>query len=80
MLDHIPIVISNFSYNLPNDANYISVNYNGKVNKVPVDLQITIDAIPTYSRNQISNKFDLVAFSKGSLLTSGKGNRAGGWI
>ena len=80
MLDHIPIVISNFSYNLPNDANYISVNYNGKYNKVPVDLQITIDAIPTYSRNQISNKFDLVAFSNGSLLTSGNGNRAGGWI
>jgi len=80
VLDHIPIVISNFSYNLPNDANYISVNYYGKINKVPVDLQITIDAIPTYSRNQISNNFDLVKFSNGQLLTGGFGQRAGGWI
>jgi len=80
LLDHIPVVISDFTYNLPNEVHYISATYLGKTNKVPVDLNVTVSCIPTYSRNQISNNFSLDSFSTGGLLTSGTGSRKGGWI
>ena len=82
LFDHIPVVISEFQYSMPNDCHYITTKtyMSGKINKVPVDLNVTINAIPTYSRNKISNEFDLVAFSSGGLLTSGRGTRSGGWI
>jgi hypothetical protein len=80
MFDHIPVVVSSFQYNLPNDTNYITVDVDGKPTKVPADLNITVDLIPTYSRNKISNNFNLLGFSRGALLTSGSGSGSGGWL
>jgi hypothetical protein len=80
MFDHIPVVVREFQYTLPNDVNYISAKVAGKPVKVPTDLNITVDLIPTYSRNQISTVFGLNDFAKGALLTSGTGTRPGGWI
>jgi outer membrane lipoprotein SlyB len=80
LFDHIPIVISEFQYSMPNDCHYITTkSYKGnQLNKVPVDLNITLTAIPTYSRNNISNNFSLNKFANGDLL-SAKGGK-GGWI
>ena len=50
-----------------------------KTNKVPVDINVSVSLIPTYSRNKIA-KFSLDSFANGGLLTSGKGQRSGGWI
>jgi hypothetical protein len=80
MFDHIPVVVREFQYTLPNDVNYITAKINGKPTKVPVDLNITIDLIPTYSRNRISNVFSLDDFANGKLLTSNSGTRPGGWL
>ena len=80
MYDHVPVVIRDFQYTLPNDVNYMSVTVGGQISKVPVDLNITVDLIPTYSRSKISTEFDLVKFSQGQLISKGKGNRPGGWI
>lgn len=80
MFDHIPVVVREFQYTLPNDVNYISAKVAGKPVKVPSDLNITVDLIPTYSRNQISTLFGLNDFAKGALLTSGTGTRSGGWL
>jgi hypothetical protein len=83
MFDHIPIVVKDFNYTLPNDVNYMTVTFMDKVCKVPVDLNITLDTMPVYSRNKISNNFDLQSFAKGSLLTAGttsSGPKTGGWI
>ena len=84
MFDHIPVVISDFSYTLPNDVNYITANLDEKhPSKVPTDLSITLNLIPTYSRNMISNKFDLVKFSNGGLLTDTYKpgtSKPGGWL
>jgi hypothetical protein len=80
--DHIPVVITAFDYSLPNDVDYISciIKGNGKEahQKVPTSLQITLSMIPTYSRNKISNKFGLVDFSQGTLVTNG--TKTGGFI
>ena len=80
MYDHVPVVIRDFQYSLPNDVNYLSVTVGGQISKVPVDLNITVDMVPTYSRNKISTQFDLAAFSQGQLITKGTGRKAGGWI
>lgn len=80
MFDHIPVVVKEFQYTLPNDVNYITCKVNGLPTRVPTEMNLTIDLIPTYSRNKISNQFDLIKFSTGSLLTSGNGTRSGGWI
>lgn len=80
LLDHIPIVITDFGYTLPNEVHYIQTVYLGRDNQVPVDLNVNITAMPVYSRNRISNDFNLDTFASGGLLTSGSGPRKGGWI
>lgn len=43
----------------------------GSVNYVPTDSMITVQCIPIYSRNKISNKFNLKAFADGKLAKDG---------
>ena len=43
----------------------------GIVNKVPTDSLITVTVVPVYSRNKISNTFDLKSFANGSLAKDG---------
>jgi hypothetical protein len=82
MFDHIPVVVREFQYTLPNDVNYITAKVAGESVKVPTDLNITVDLIPTYSRSQTSKVFGLNFFANGGLLTGGKGKdtRPGGWL
>jgi hypothetical protein len=81
MFDHIPIVVKEFQYTLPNDVNYMTINFQNTICKVPLDLTISLDTMPVYSRNKISNQFDLQEFSKGGLLTSPSSSpHEGGWI
>jgi hypothetical protein len=83
ILDHIPVVVTDFSYNLPNDVNYITTTeYGGRHNKVPVDLNVTLNLLPTYSRNKLS-KFNLTEFANGGALTGQyqmNQKKSGGWI
>lgn len=84
MFDHVPVVVRDFQFNYPNDINYMSVQFNGRMCRVPVELNITLDLLPVYSRSMISSKFDLVKFSNGGLLLDqwkpAAGSREGGWI
>jgi hypothetical protein len=79
-IDHIPVVVREFQYTLPNDVNYITAKVAGESVKVPTDLNVTVDLIPTYSRSQMSTVFGLNEFANGGLLTGGKGTRPGGWL
>ena len=49
----------------------LQAQLSGVVNKVPTDSLITITVFPVYSRNKISNKFDLKSFANGSLAKDG---------
>ena len=80
LFDHIPVVIKEFQVSMPNDVNYITATINDIETQVPVDLNVTIDMIPTYSRDKISNNFDLIKYSNGKLLGAASGTRTGGWI
>lgn len=43
----------------------------GPINKVPTDSLITLTVIPVYSRNKISNQFNLKSFANGDLTNQG---------
>jgi hypothetical protein len=76
--NHIPVVVTSFDYTLPQDVDYISCTVKGEKQKVPTTLSITLNLMPTYSRNKISNNFGLAGFAKGSL--GGGNDGTGGWI
>ena len=52
--DHVPVVVTSFDYTLPNDVDYISCSVLGERQKVPTTLQVSINLVPTYSRNKTS--------------------------
>jgi hypothetical protein len=81
--DHIPVVITGFDYTLPNDVDYISCKVGGKKQRIPTSLAITVNCLPVYSRNRISNQFGLTKFAAGSLIVGYKNGGAdsiGGWL
>ena len=48
-----------------------AVERDGSINKVPTDSLITVTVIPVYSRNKISNHFNLKSFANGDLTNKG---------
>jgi len=78
LLNAVPVVVTSFDYTLPTDVDYISCYVNGEKQRIPSHMQMTISCIPTYSRNQISNKFGLTKYASGELERSRYGS--GGFI
>jgi hypothetical protein len=78
IFDNVPVVIKNFSIDLPKDVNY--VNYNGIVNTgsvasntwVPVLSTISITVMPIYNRERL-RQFSLEQYSRGDPSTEGVG-------
>lgn len=63
---------SNLSFN--QTKTYSPVNQQvqaGSTNYVPTDSMITVQCVPIYSRNKISNDFNLKAFASGDLAKKG---------
>jgi len=48
-----------------------AVEKGGSINKVPTDSLITITVLPVYSRNKVSNQFNLKSFANGDLTNKG---------
>ena len=65
VLNNIPIVVQNFTTDLPADVDYIECDVGGKMNHVPVQSQFTVTVMPTYSRRTIA-KFNLNSYAKGA--------------
>lgn len=76
--DHIPVVVTSFDYTLPNDVDYISCTVRGEKQKMPTSLNVSLNLMPTYSRNKTSNEFSLQGFAKGALTKSNY--NSGGWL
>ena len=63
---------SNLSFN--QTKTYSPVNQQvkvGSINYVPTDSMVTVNCTPIYSRNKISNKFNLKSFAAGDLAKDG---------
>ena len=48
-----------------------AIERDGSINKVPTDSLITVTVIPVYSRNKVSNRFNLKSFANGDLTNKG---------
>ena len=69
VFNDVPVVLINFSTEMPNDVDYISVEMNGTKSHVPVRSTITVQLQPLYSRSTVQN-FNLNDFVNGKYITT----------
>jgi hypothetical protein len=85
MFKDIPVVVSNYSFTLEPDVDYVPVTYrrNGAsrdlATYVPTRMNIAVTLEIVYNTKVVRDKFDLDKFRKGGYVYSGKG-RNGGFI
>lgn len=70
VLNNIPVVVSNFTTDLPAEVDYIKVNLQNQDSYVPVQSTITVTLLPQYSRTTQST-FNLKKFANGDYASSG---------
>jgi len=83
MFDDVPVVVTEFSYVLPDDVDYIPVNINdlppnystltgsNSITMVPTTAILTVGLQPIYSRSEISQDFSVKSFANGNLVSRG---------
>lgn len=75
VMNNIPVVITNFTTDLPADVDYISCNVggqDGETNYVPSQSTITVQVAPTYARRSVA-KFDLQKYANGGFIGGSEG-------
>lgn len=88
---NVPVVVRNFTFDLPADVDYIKTQASGEISTgpttgdpkgkagfVPTQSQVSITVAPVYSRAKTS-QFNLDKFVKGDYLGT-NGNNGGGFI
>jgi len=68
----VPVTVTYFTVDMPNDVDYIQCNVGENGTWVPVRSQINVQVQPTYSRKAVT-KFSLDTFVSGGYISSGKG-------
>jgi hypothetical protein len=69
---NVPVVVTMFTVDLPNDVDYIQVGLGENGSWVPVRSQMSVTVQPIYSRKSVT-QFSLDAFVNGSYVVNGKG-------
>lgn len=72
VLNNIPVVITNFSLDMPQEVDYIECSVDGEINRVPADCILTVSCAPNYSRRTTAG-FDLKKFANGGFVRQGQG-------
>ena len=72
VLNNIPVVITNFTTDLPVDVDYIQCTVNGLPNYVPTQSSITVTLQPQYARRSQSG-FNLNQFAAGGHVNGDEG-------
>jgi len=72
VLNNIPVLITNFTSDLPQDIDYIPCNVDGETNYVPVESLITVNCVPNYARTSVAN-FDLQKYARGDFIGGNEG-------
>lgn len=72
VLNNIPVLITNFTTDMPNDVDYIPCEPtgNGDITYVPAQSQISVTCVPNYSR-RTQSKFNLKTFANGGFANGG---------
>ena len=72
VLNDIPVVITNFTTDLPVDVDYIECSIDGHQNYVPTQSSITVTLQPQYARRSVAG-FSLSAFANGGHINGPEG-------
>jgi len=72
VFNNIPVLITNFTTDLPQDIDYIPCIVDGETNYVPVESLITVNCVPNYARTSVS-KFNLREFAEGKFVGGNEG-------
>jgi hypothetical protein len=72
VLNNMPVVITNFTTDLPVDVDYIQCTINGLVNYVPTQSSITVTLQPQYARRSQSG-FSLNQYASGGHINGDEG-------
>lgn len=72
VLNNIPVVITNFTTDMPADIDYIQCEVDGQVNYVPVQSVFTVTVAPNYARRSQS-RFSLQDYVNGNHTQSNEG-------
>ena len=72
VLNDIPVLIANFTVDLPSDVDYIPCSVGGEKNYVPTQSTITVTVSPNYARASHS-RFSLESFANGSFVGKPEG-------
>lgn len=67
----VPVVVTNWSMQLPDDVDYIPVVVNDLVTHVPSKTNIVITLTPTYTPHKVRRRFDLDAVRSGQAYKDG---------
>lgn len=67
----VPVVITNWSMQLPDDVDYVPVIVNDQVTHVPTKSNIVITLTPTYTPHKMRRRFDLDAVRSGKAYKDG---------
>lgn len=70
VLNNVPVLVGNFTTDLPAEVDYIRVDVQEQANYVPVQSTITVTLLPQYSRSTQA-KFNLQKFANGEYTSSG---------
>lgn len=72
VLNDIPVVITNFTLDMPQEVDYIECIIDGKTNYVPTDSTISVSCAPNYSRRAVAG-FNLKEYAEGKFVGQGQG-------
>lgn len=75
VMNNIPVVITNFTTDLPADVDYVPCEIggnDGSVNYVPTQSTITVQVAPNYARRNVA-KFDLKKYADGGFVGGEEG-------
>jgi len=72
VFNNVPVLITNFTTDMPADVDYIECNVNGNVDYVPTQSIFTVTVVPNYARSAHS-KFSLQSFARGDSLQTNEG-------
>lgn len=67
----VPVVITNWSMQLPDDVDYVPVVVNNLVTHVPTKTNIVITLTPTYTPHKMRRRFDINAVRSGQAYKDG---------
>jgi len=72
VLNNIPVVITNFTTDMPQDVDYIECEVNGEINYVPMQGIFTVTCQPQYARRSHA-RFSLNEYANGQHIGSPEG-------